>query len=432
MNTAIVNGHVVDPANGTDAVTSIFIGDDRIVHVGSEPPDGFEVEQWIDASGKLVVPGLVDLAARLGEPGFEYKADIGSESLAAVAAGITTLCCLPDTSPAIDAPAEIEFIEQRQDEVGLARIKVIAALTQGLEGKQLSEMAALKAAGCVGVSNVFGPLASGNVLRSALAYAASHDLTIFVHPEDRDLANNGCIHEGAVATRLGLPGVPEAAETAAIGYLLPIIRLTGARVHFCRLSTAAGMNMVRRARIDGLPVTADVCAHQLFLTEMDAADFNPLCHTRPPLRTQRDKEALRKGLTENGIDAICSDHQPHELDAKLAPFAVTEPGISALETLLPLTLRLVDEGVLSLPQAIAQVTCNPARILGLTELGQLGAGAAADLCIIDPDAQWECQPTRFLSRGKNSPFGGWPFRGKVTHTFVGGELVYTPEEDVAA
>ena len=428
MNISITNGHVVDPANEVDAITSLFIRDDRVVHVGDTAPDGFVPEQQIDATGKLVIPGLIDLSARLGEPGFEYKADIDSESLAAVSAGITTLCCPPDTAPAIDAPAEIEFIEQRQEEVGLARIKVIAAITQGLQGKQLSEMAALKDAGCIGVSNVFAAFAGGNVVRSALAYAASHDLIVFIHPEEHDLANGGCIHEGAVATRLGLPGMPEAAETAAIGYLMPIIKLTGARVHFCRLSTGEGMNMVRRARIDGLQVTADVCAHQLFLTEMDAADFNPLCHTRPPLRTQRDKEALRKGLTSNGIDAICSDHQPHELDAKLAPFAVTEPGISALETLLPLTLRLVEEAVLSLPQAIAQVTCAPAAILGLNDLGHLGVGAAADLCIIDPEIEWECQPADFLSRGKNSPFAGWPFRGAVAQTFIGGELVYRRAE----
>jgi dihydroorotase len=427
MNITITNGHIVDPANAMDAVTSLFIRDDRVVHVGDTPPDGFVPEQRIDATGKLVIPGLIDLSARLGEPGFEYKADIDSESLAAVSAGITTLCCPPDTAPVIDAPAEIEFIEQRQEEVGLARIKVIAAITQGLEGKQLAEMAALKDAGCIGVSNVFAAFASGNVVRSALAYAASHDLTVFIHPEDHELANGGCIHEGAVATRLGLPPMPEAAETAAIGYLLPIIKLSGARVHFCRLSTGEGMNMVRRARVDGLQVTADVCAHQLFLTEMDAADFNPLCHTRPPLRTQRDKEALRKGLTGNGIDAICSDHQPHELDAKLAPFAVTEPGISALETMLPLTLRLVAEEVLSLPQAIARVTCDPARILGIDDLGHLGAGAVADLCIVDPEIDWECQPADFLSRGKNSPFAGWPFRGVVMQTFVGGELVYQRE-----
>ena len=424
MNISIVNGHLVDPANGIDGITSLFIADDRIVHVGAAAPADFDSEREIDASGRLVIPGLVDLAARLGEPGFEYKADIGSESLAAVSAGITTLCCPPDTSPAIDAPAEIEFIEQRQDEVGLARILVIAALTKGLKGKQLTEMAALKEAGCVGVSNVFAPFASSQVVRSALAYAASHDLTVFIHPEDHKLANDGCIHEGAVATRLGLPPVPEAAETAAIGHILPIIKLTGAHVHFCRLSTGEGMNMVRRARIDGLPVTADVCAHQLFLTEMDAADFNPLCHTRPPLRTQRDKAALRAALTQNGIDAICSDHQPHELDAKLAPFAATEPGISALETLLPLTLRLVEEKVLTLNEAIAMVTCHPARIVGAAELGHLGVGAAADVVIIDPEVEWECAPRRFLSRGKNSPFGGWPFRGMVTHTLVGGELVY--------
>lgn len=425
MNIAIINGHVVDPANNIDARSAIFIADERILGIGEQPPAGFSVDATIDAEGKLVIPGLVDLAARLGEPGFEHKADIDSESLAAVSAGVTTLCCLPDTQPVIDTPAEIEFIEQRQAEVGLARIQVIAAITQGLAGTQLSEMAALKSAGCVGVSNVFEPYSNGNILRSALAYASSHDLTVFFHPEDLALANKGCAHEGPVATRLGLPPVPEAAETSAIGYLLPLIKLTGARVHFCRLSTAEGMNMVRRARVDGLPVSADVCAHQLFLTEMDVADFNSLCHTRPPLRSQRDKEALRRGLNENGIDAVCSDHQPQDLDAKLAPFAATEPGISALETLLPLMLKLVDEEVLTLPEAIAKVTCNPAKILGKTELGQLSPGALADLCVIDPYNEWDCEPTRFRSRGKNSPFAGWPFRGLVTHTILGGKLVFT-------
>jgi dihydroorotase len=427
MKTSILDGHLIDPANGINQVTSVHIDGGLIAGIGA-PPAGFQAERILDASGKLIIPGLIDLAARLGEPGFEYKADIDSESLAAVSAGITTLCCLPDTAPAIDTPAEIEFIEQREEEVGLARIHIIAAITQGLRGEQLSEMASLKEAGCIGVSNVFAPFANGNIARSALAYAASHDLTVFIHPEDHELANNGCVHEGPVATRLGLPPMPEAAETAAIGYYLPIIKLTGARVHFCRISTAEGMNMIRRARIDGLPVTADVCAHQLFLTDMDTADFNPLCHTRPPLRSQRDKAGLRSGLSTAGIDAICSDHQPHEQDAKLAPFPVTEPGISALETLLPLTLRLSQENVLSLPDAIALVTAKPAAILGLGHYGRLNAGAAADLCLIDPEVEWDCHPDSFLSRGKNSPFGGWPFKGVVTHTLVAGKVVFEREE----
>ena len=424
MKISILNGRLIDPANKVDSVTSLFIDAGRIIAAGDSAPPGFQPDQVFDATGKLVIPGLIDLSARLGEPGFEYKADINSESLAAVSSGITTLCCPPDTSPVIDAPAEIEFIEQREEEVGLARIHVIAAITKGLKGEQLAEMASLKEAGCIGVSNVFTPFASGNIARSALAYAASHDLTVFIHPEDPDLANNGCIHEGAVATRLGLPPVPEAAETAAIGYYLPIIKLAGVRAHFCRISTSEGMNMIRRARIDGLPVTADVCAHQLFLTEMDTADFNPLCHTRPPLRSQRDKDGLRMSLTANGIDAICSDHQPHELDAKLAPFPVTEPGISSLETFLPLVLRLAEEQVVSLSEAIALVTCKPAGILGLNGFGRLNKGAVADLCLLDPDEEWECDPNQFLSRGKNSPFGGWPFKGRVSHTFVGGNLVY--------
>ncbi len=422
MRIAIENGHLVDPANGIDRVCSLYIDDDRVVGVGAAPP-AFIANRIIDARDRLVMPGIVDLSARLGEPGFEYKGDIDSESAAAVSAGITTLCTPPDTSPAIDTAAGIEFIERRRESVDLARIYVYGAITERLEGRQLTEMASLKAAGCIAVTNVNRPFANARVARQALEYAASHELTVLIYPEDASLADGGCAHEGAVATQLGLPFIPEAAETSAIGFYLPLIEKAGVRAHFCRLSSAKGMNMVRRARHDGLPVTADVCAHQLFLTEDDIADFNSLCHTRPPLRSARDRSGLRRGLAEHGLDAICSDHQPHELDAKLAPFQATEPGISALETLLPLTLRLVEEGVLTLAQAVALITTRPASILGLP-LGRLGVGDLADVCIVDPAAEWVCDPQRFASKGKNSPFGGWVFRGRVTHTFVGGRLVY--------
>lgn len=422
MKIAIENGHLVDPANHVDRVCSLYIDNSRVVGVGTAPP-GFIANRIVDARDRLVIPGLIDLSARLGEPGFEYKADIDSESEAAVSAGITTLCCPPDTDPVIDTPAGIEFIERRRESVDRSRIYVYAALTQGLAGDQLTEMANLKAAGCIAVTNLGQPFRSARVARQALEYAASHDLTVLIYPEDTELAAGGCAHEGSVATRLGLPFVPEAAETSAIGFFLPLIEKADVRAHFCRLSTLKGMNMIRRAKHDGLRVTADVAAHQLFLTEVDIADFNSLCHTRPPLRSQRDRDGLRQGLTQFGIDAICSDHQPHELDAKLAPFRETEPGISALETLLPLTLRLVDEHVLTLSEAIALVTSRPAAILGLP-LGRLGIGDLADLCIIDPRAEYECDPQQFYSKGKNSPLGGWMLRGRVTHTLVDGRFVW--------
>lgn len=425
MKISILNGRLIDPANQIDEVTHLHIAAGKIVAIGEAPAD-FQPAQSIDATDKFVIPGIIELSARLGEPGFEHKADIESESLAAVSAGITTLCCPPDTHPVIDAPAEIEYIEQREAEVNLAKIHVIAALTQGLRGEQIAEMAALKDAGCIGVTNLYEPMANANVMRRALEYAASLDLTVYIYPQDPELAQSGCVHEGAVSTRLGLPPIPAAAETAAIGFLLPLIEHTGARVHFCRLSTGKGMNMIRRAAYDHLPVTTDVSIHQLILTEMDVADFNPLCHTRPPLRSQRDRDALCQSLTTGGITAICADHQPHEFDAKLSPFQSTEPGISGLETLLPLVLRLVDYGRLNLCQAVALITSQPAKVLGL-ETGRLDVGRAADIAIVDPDHEWRCNPDAFLSRGKNTPFAGWLMKGKAETTLVDGRVVFDLE-----
>ncbi|HKJ21461.1 MAG TPA: dihydroorotase [Gammaproteobacteria bacterium] len=422
MKLAIVNGRLIDPENGIDAERDLYIAHGTILAVGEAPP-GFQADERIDAAGKVVCPGLVDLSARLREPGQEHKATIASETRAAASAGITSLCCPPDTDPVVDTPAVAELIRQRAEAAGFARVYPLGALTQALDGTRLSEMAALKAAHCVGVSNALTPLANTQVLRRAMEYAATFDLTVFLHAEDPWLRNDGCAHEGMVSTRLGLPGIPEAAETVAVARDLALIEHTGARAHFCRLSTGKALRMVARAQYDGLPVTADVSAHHLFLTEMDIGDFNSQCHILPPLRTLRDRDALRAGITGTTLAAICSDHQPHEPDAKLAPFSETASGISSLETLLPLTLRLVDEQLLTLSDALARLTCQPARILGI-DGGTLGPGKPADVCIFDPDAYRFFSEKDMISRGRNTPFSGWELRGRVTHTLMGGMTVY--------
>ncbi|MEN8129581.1 MAG: dihydroorotase [Pseudomonadota bacterium] len=422
MNLQITNGRIIDPANNTDRIMDLFIIDGKIASLGTSPA-GFIAERTLDASNQIVIPGLVDLAARLREPGQEHKTTIASETRAAAAAGITTLCCPPDTQPVIDSPAEIKFIQQRAEKAGFCHVYSLGALTADLRGERLSEMAALKKGGCVGVSNALHPMGSTLILRRAMEYAASQGLTVFLHPIDHALSNHGCAHEGRIATRLGLPAIPAAAETAALGQQLALVELCGVRTHFCRLSTEQAAKMVARARAEGLPVSADICAHQLFLTEMDIGDFNSLCHTMPPLRTHNDLEGLRSSLDNEVLHAICSDHQPHELEAKRAPFPETEPGISALETLLPLTLRLVEQEDLELSEAIALVTYKPASVLQL-DAGTLSIGCPADVCIYDPEFSWEFKAENLLSRGKNTPFDGWHFRGRVSHTLLDGRVVY--------
>lgn len=423
----IRGGRLVDPANQIDRVADLYIADGQIAGVGESPP-GFTAEREIDAAGQVVCPGLVDLCAHLREPGLEHKATIASETQAAAAAGITTLCTPPDTTPVVDTPAVVQLLRERALGAGHARLVAVGALTQGLAGEHLSEMAALKKAGCVGIGNARTPLANTLIQRRALEYAASFDLTVFLHAEDPWLANGGCAHEGAIATRLGLPGVPEAAETAAVARDLALIEQTGVRAHFCRLSTARAVRMIARAQYDGLAVSADTAIPYLHLTEMDIADFNSLCHVTPPLRTQRDRDGLRAGVAQGTLAAICSDHQPHEPDAKLAPFPSTEPGISGLETLLPLALRLRDDAGMSLADIIARLTCEPARILGLP-YGTLGPGASADVCVFDPQAHWLFSQADLRSRGHNTPFVGWEMTGQVNHTLLGGRIVYQREAD---
>ena len=418
----IRGGRVLDPANNVDAVQDIYIADGRVIASGNTP-QGFTADMEIDASHRVVCPGLIDISARLREPGHEQKATIATESLAAASGGITTLCCPPDTYPVIDTPAVTEFIRLRAEAAGNARIVTLGALTQSLGGEQLSEMAALRSAGCVGVSNALQPLLNPLILRRAMEYAATFELTVFLHPNDHWLANEGCAHEGRVATRLGLRGIPEAAETAAVARDLALIEQTGVRAHFCRLTSGRAARMVARAQYDGAPVTADVAIPYLYLSEIDISDFDSQCHLMPPLRTVEDRQQLRDALQQGSVSAVCSDHQPHEPDAKLGPFPATEPGISGLDTLLPLALRLVDEHSIELADLIHRLTAGPAKILGLP-YGSLSVDATADVCIFDPSASWQLDSSTVRSNGLNTPFMGWEMKGRVTHTLLAGQLVY--------
>ncbi|MCW9089177.1 MAG: dihydroorotase [Gammaproteobacteria bacterium] len=422
MGSVIRGGHIIDPVNQLDRIADLYIEHGRIVAIG-EVPEGFREETVIDAGGQIVCPGLVDLQARLREPGEKHKGSIASETAAAAAAGITTLCCPPDTRPVIDTPAVAEQICHRAAAAGKTNVLPIGALTQGLQGEQLASMQALHGAGCVVMGNARHAIRSTLVQRRALEYAATLGLTVFITAEDPWLGADGCVHEGPVSTRLGLPGIPECAEVIAIGRDLMLIEQTGVRAHFGQLSTARAVAMIAEARAKGLKVSADVSAHQLYLTEMDASDYNSFCHVRPPLRSQRDRDGLREAVASGVISAICSDHQPHDRDAKLAPFAATEPGISALETLLPLTLRLVDEGLMELNEALARLTSEPARILG-SDRGQLTVGAVADICIFDPQQHWTVSEETLISAGKNTPFLGWELRGRVTRTLLSGRTVF--------
>ncbi len=421
MNLLIRGGHVVDPASGLDATADVYVTDNRIGAVG-EAPAGFVADRTIDATGRVVCPGLIDLQAKLREPGETHKGTIASETAAAAAGGVTALCCPPDTKPVLDSSAVVELIRDRAEAAGMCRVLPIGALTKDLAGEHLAEMLSLKRAGCIAVGNARA-IANTLVLRRAMEYAATLDLTVFLNSEDPWLAASGCMHEGQISTRLGLGGIPACAEAIGVARDLILIEQTGVRAHFSRLSTAKAVEMVAKAKARGLPVSCDVTAHQLFLTELDVDLFNSLCHVRPPLRTQRDRDGLRAALADGVITSICSDHQPHDRDAKLAPFAATEPGMSGLETLLPLALRLAEEGVMPRAEAIARLTTGPASVLNV-EGGTLQPGARADICIFDANARWEVNPSTLVSRGKNTPLSGWEMKGRVTCTLLDGRVVF--------
>ncbi|WP_305909300.1 dihydroorotase [Methylomarinum sp. Ch1-1] len=419
---AIRNGRIIDPANQRDRIGSLYIADGKILSLSDEVAD-FTPDQIIDAQNQIVSPGFIDLSVRLREPGHTRKGNIQSETRAAAAAGVTSLCLPPDTKPVIDTPAVAEYIKDKAEKAGYEQIYPIGALTQRLAGAELSSMFALKQAGCIAVSNADIPLANLQILRRAMEYADSHDLLLIYHANEPSLHAGGCAHDGAVASRYGLPGIPSAAETVAVAQCLELAKLTGCRVHFSRLSCKGSVIKIQQAKKYGLNVSADVAVHQLHLTEDDMTPFDSAYHVDPPLRTQSDLQFLREGLANGTLDAICSDHQPHDIDAKLGAFPETEAGASTLETLLPLTLQLSRQNAIDLSQAIAALTLKPANILGLP-LGALTPGLQADICIFDPNETWRVQQENWRSAGRNTPYWNKPQQGKVTYTIQAGRIIY--------
>jgi len=422
MKIHIKNGRLVDPRNGIDAQQDLFVAAGRVVAIG-DTPAGFGANRIIDAAGKIVCPGLVDLAVRLREPGYEYMATLESEMEAAIAGGITSLACPPDTDPALDEPGLVEMLKFRAKNLNQAHVYPVGALTIGLKGEHLTEMAELRDAGCVAFSQAEAPFADNQVLLHALEYAATFGFPVWLRPQDPALAGHGVAHDGEVATRLGLPAIPVAAEIIALSTILILARETGARIHIARLSSAEGVAMVRDAKKRGLPVSCDIGIHHAHLSEMDIGYFDPNCHLSPPLRSLRDRDALRAGLADGTVDALCSDHTPVDEDVKQVPFSEAEAGATGVELLLPLALKWAAESKLPLSVAIDRITAKPAAILGI-DAGHLAVGATADICIFDPGQYWRIEAGALRSQGKNTPFSGIEVAGRVSHTLVNGSIVF--------
>lgn len=413
MNILIENGRVIDPKNGVDRSTALYIVDGKIAGLG-EAPAGFTAEQTIDATGCVVCPGLIDLGARLNS--------IEAELAAAVAGGVTSVVVPPDADPPLDEPELADRLVHRGNEIGKARVLPLGALTLGLKGERLAELAGLKKAGCVAFSQASAPMIDTEALLRAMEYATTFGFAVWLQPQDYWLSRNGIAHEGEVASRLGLAGIPVAAETIAIGTILQLVRDTGCRVHLTRISSAAGIAMLQRAKHEGLPVSCDIGVHHLLLTENDIGFFNPHARFNPPLRAQNDRLGLSTAAA-TGFAAICSDHTPVGADDKLLPFGEAKAGATGLEVLLPLTLKWAEAAKVTLSDALARITAAPADVLGLAS-GQLAVGAPADVCIFDPEANWQLTPEALKSRGKNSPWTGYMLTGKVKTTLVGGRVVY--------
>ena len=422
MKIHIKNGRLVDPKNRIDAKQDVFVAAGKIVAIGAMP-EGFHANRVIDATNMIVCPGLIDLSARLREPGFEYKATLESEMAAAIAGGVTSLVCPPDTDPPLDEPGLVEMLKYRAKNLNQSHVYPLGALTMGLKGERLTEMAQLSDAGCIGFSHADQPLVDTLVLSRALNYAATYGYTVWLRPQDAFLSKDAVAHDGMVATRLGLPGIPVEAETIALTTIIELARTSGARVHLCRLSSAGGVELVRQAKAGGLAITCDVGVHHLHLSEIDIGYFDANCNLMPPLRSTRDRDALRAGAKDGTIDAICSDHAPVDDDAKQLPFAESEAGATGLELLLPLTLKWATAEKLDLLRSLAKITSEAAQILGL-EAGHLGIGQRADVCIFNPDEAWQVNRSNLKSLGKNTPFIGMDMIGKVHYTLVEGHVVY--------
>ena len=432
MKILIQGGRLIDPASGLDQIGDLAIAAGRIVGVGKVSPD-FDAQRLIDARGLVVAPGLVDLAARLREPGHEHEAMLESELNAAAAGGVTSLVCPPDTDPTLDEPGLVEMLKFRARKLSLCRLFPLGALTRGLAGEALTEMAELTEAGCIGFSQADVSIKDTQVLQRALQYAATFDYTVWLRPNDPWLGK-GVAASGPIATRLGLSGVPVSAETVALHTILELVRVTKARVHLCRLSSAAGVELLRRAKAEGLPVTADVSINSLHLSDVDIGYFNSAMRLTPPLRTPRDRDALRAGLADGTIDALVSDHMPVKDDEKNLPFAEATPGATGLELLLSAALRWGQDHPVPLPTALARITCDPVRVMGdalgslTSSAGRLVDGGVADVCVFDPDTTWSVEPAALASQGKHTPFAfehtGMALPGRVRYTVVAGHVAF--------
>jgi dihydroorotase len=422
MKIHIKAGRLIDPASGVDAQKDIFIAAGKIVGIGTAPA-GFTANRTLDAGGLIVCPGLVDLAVRLREPGFEYMATLESEMAAAAAGGVTSLACPPDTDPALDEPGLVEMLKFRAKTLNQSHVYPVGALTLGLKGTHLTEMAELTDAGCVAFSHADAPLTDSQLLLRALQYAATFDFPVWLRPQDAALARGGVAHDGQVATRLGLAAIPVCAETVALSTILLLTRETGARVHLCRLSSGEAVQMVREAKQRGLRISCDVAIHHAHLSEMDIGYFDPNCNLTPPLRSLRDRDALRAALGDGTVDALCSDHTPVDDDSKQLPFGEAETGATGVELLLPLTLKWAEESKLPLTQGLARITADPARVLAVNA-GRIEMGATADVCVFDPQRYWKVGADTLKSQGKNTPFTGIELKGRVRYTLVEGQVVY--------
>jgi dihydroorotase len=418
LNLLIKNGHVIDPANKLDEKLDVLVADGKIAKLGkpgSIPANGARV---IDASGKLVVPGLIDMHVHLREPGFEYKETIATGTAAAKAGGFTSVCCMPNTNPVNDSRTVTEFILSQAKDAS-ARVFPIAAITKGSKGEELTEMAELHAAGCFAVSDDGKPVMSAAIMRRAMEYSKIFDLLLISHCEDSSLSDKGVMNEGVVSTELGLRGIPRSAEEVMTGRDILLAELTGCRLHIAHVSTAGSIRLIRDAKSRGVKVTAETCPHYFSLTEEAVRGYNTMAKMNPPLRTADDVAALKQGLKDGTIDVIATDHAPHALDEKSGEFDYAPFGIVGLETALGLTLKLVDEGVLSLSEAVRKLAHNPASVLRLQK-GTLVAGSDADITIIDPNMEWTVDAAQFKSKSKNTPFNGWKLKGRAVQTIVQG------------
>ncbi|MET0441987.1 MAG: dihydroorotase [Casimicrobiaceae bacterium] len=422
MKLEIAHGRIVDPASGVDREGAIYLADGVIAGVDARP-SGWHATRVIDARGLVVAPGLVDVSARLREPGLEYKATLESEVSAAIAGGVTSLACPPDTDPPLDEPGLVEMLKHRARSLNQARVYPVGALTVGLAGQSLTEMAELTEAGCVAFSQADIPLVDTDLLWRAMQYAATFGFPLWLRATDPHIGRNGIAHDGEIATRLGLAGIPVIAETIALSTIIALVRDTGVRVHVCRISSAESVALVRAAKREGLPLSCDVAIHHLHLSDVDIGWFDPNARLIPPLRSTRDRAALRAGVADGTIDVVCSDHAPVDDDDKQVPFGEAAPGATGLELLLPLTLKWASEEGVPLANALARVTSAPARVMGV-QAGTLAQGAPADLCIFDPNAWWKVERSALRSQGKNTPFLGLEVPGRVRCTIVAGEVVH--------